>query len=61
MVAIVNEKIECPPAEVFTGNGSASPFSSNGSDDSGVTCYQYKYNYDSYWTAQFLAAYFYGL
>ena len=58
MVAIVNEKVECPPGQIGS-NSSASPFGSNSTD--GVTCHQYRYPYDQYMTAQFLAAYFYGL
>lgn len=59
IVAIADEKIECPldairPIDLYN----SSIYSTN---DSSVTCYQKKYNYDKYMSAQFLAAYFYGM
>ena len=55
IVAITEEKVDCPKIEV--ANYYLLDLN-NKTDKSNETCF--KYNYDEHMTAQFLAAYFYG-
>ena len=37
------------------------PITDPTTDPTNLPCFENRYNYDKYWTSQFLAAYFYGL
>lgn len=77
MVEIVTEKVPCrnqttiPTSTAVPAISSNFSDPSNGSGDGSSTdpadnstelpCFENRYDYDKYWTSQFLAAYFYGL